>query len=285
DPIASIGHLARLQLDLTLFGELAGIAQQVEQYLPQPHGVRGEDTQVLLGVDNETVLVLLGKLSGGADDLVDHRCYLYGLWVELELSDLDLRQVEHLVDEAEEMSPSAVQRLQRSARLSRDEACGDSEHLFGQPDDGIERRAQLVAHAGDELRLVLACSFELPPLVLDFVEQPNGLDRDRRLVREGRGEIDLSVAESSYHSAHQHNHADRDSFAQQGNAEHGTGAHLSCGSAQRVFRVILNVSYMDDVAFKRSSPSDRAPTRFELDLCHIVTDGGREPMACGKFVN
>jgi len=26
-----------------------------------------------LGVDNETVLVLLGKLSGGADDLVDQR--------------------------------------------------------------------------------------------------------------------------------------------------------------------------------------------------------------------
>src|SRR5215813_4050376 len=74
DPIASIGHLARLQLDLTLFGELAGIVQQVEQYLPQPHGVHGEDTQVLLGVDNETVLVLLGKLSGGANDLVDQRC-------------------------------------------------------------------------------------------------------------------------------------------------------------------------------------------------------------------
>src|SRR5262249_53730199 len=100
DPVASIGHLARLQLDLTLFGELAGIAQEVEQYLPQPHGVHGEDTQVLLRVDNETVLVLLGKLSGGADDLVDQRCQLYGLWVELELSGLDLRQVEHLVDEA-----------------------------------------------------------------------------------------------------------------------------------------------------------------------------------------
>src|SRR6516162_6518189 len=74
NPAASVGHLARLQLDLTLFGELAGIAQQVEQYLPQPHGVHGEDTQVLLAVDNETVLILLGKLSGGADDLVDQRC-------------------------------------------------------------------------------------------------------------------------------------------------------------------------------------------------------------------
>ena len=70
------------------------------------------------------------------------------------------------------------------------------------------------------------------------------------------------------------------------NAEHGTGAHLSCGSAQRVFRVILNISYMDDVAFKRSSPSDCAPTRFELDPFVIyVTDVGREPMARGMFVD
>src|SRR5262249_51532599 len=74
NPAASVGDPTCLQLDLTLFGELAGIAQQVEQYLPQPHGVHGEDTQVLLGVDNETVLVLLRKLSGGADDLVDQRC-------------------------------------------------------------------------------------------------------------------------------------------------------------------------------------------------------------------
>src|SRR5262249_11487146 len=56
NPAASVGDPTRLQLDLTLFGELAGIAQQVEQYLPQPHGVHGEDTQVLLRVDNETVL-------------------------------------------------------------------------------------------------------------------------------------------------------------------------------------------------------------------------------------
>src|SRR5262245_22606472 len=104
DPVASVNHPSRSQLDLTLFGELAGIAQQVEQYLPQPHGVHGEDTQVLLRVDNETVLVLLGKLSGGADDLVDQRCELHGLWVELELSGLDLRQVEHLVDEAKKVS-------------------------------------------------------------------------------------------------------------------------------------------------------------------------------------
>ena len=58
------------------------------------------------------------------------------------------------------------------------------QHL-GDADDGVERRAQLVAHAGEELRLVLAGDFELAALVLNFVEQPHVLDRDRRLVGEG----------------------------------------------------------------------------------------------------
>ena len=41
-----------------------------------------------------------------------------------------------------------------------------------------------MAHAGDELRLVLARLCELPVLVLDFVEQPHVLDGDYRLVGE-----------------------------------------------------------------------------------------------------
>ena len=59
------------------------------------------------------------------------------------------------------------------------------QHL-GDADDGVERRAQLMAHAGEELRLVLAGDFELAALVLDFLEQSHVLDRDRRLVGEGR---------------------------------------------------------------------------------------------------
>src|SRR5262249_51873394 len=59
DPVATVSDPARLQPDLALFGELAGIAQQVEQYLPQPHGVHGQCAEVLLGVNHEVVLVLL----------------------------------------------------------------------------------------------------------------------------------------------------------------------------------------------------------------------------------
>src|SRR5262249_31306712 len=108
---------------------------------------------------------------------------------------LDLRQVEHLVDEAKEMSPSAVYALQRLLRLFRAEARRVFDHHFRQSNDGIERRAQLVAHTGDELRLVLARLPELPALVLDFVEQPQVLDCDHRLIGERGDHLDLLVGE------------------------------------------------------------------------------------------
>jgi hypothetical protein len=41
-PVAAVADPARPLLDLALFGELAGIAQQVEQDPPQPHRIDGE---------------------------------------------------------------------------------------------------------------------------------------------------------------------------------------------------------------------------------------------------
>ena len=93
------------------------------------------------------------------------------------------------------MRPGAVHALQRLQRLFRPEARRICDHHLGQADDGVERRAQLVAHAGDELRLVLACLLQLPVLVLDFVEQPSVLDRYCRLVGEAGDQLDLLIGE------------------------------------------------------------------------------------------
>src|SRR5262249_2326760 len=73
DEAAAIAHLACRKLDLARFCELARIAEEVEQYLPQPHGVHGQCAKVLLGLNDEAVLVLLGELSGRFDDLLDQR--------------------------------------------------------------------------------------------------------------------------------------------------------------------------------------------------------------------
>src|SRR5262249_36788691 len=82
------------------------------------------------------------------------------------------------------MSSSAVHALQRLLRLFCAEAGRVFDHHLSQADDGIERRAQLVAHAGDEQRLALARLRKLPTLVLDVVEQPYVLDRDHGLIGE-----------------------------------------------------------------------------------------------------
>ena len=52
--------------------------------------------------------------------------------------------------------PARCTRPQRLLRLFRAEPHGIGDHHFGEPDDGIERGAQLVAHVGDELGLALA---------------------------------------------------------------------------------------------------------------------------------
>ncbi len=41
---------------------------------------------------------------------------------------------------------------------------------FREADDRVERRAQLVRHIGEKLRLVAICGFDLPALVLDLAE-------------------------------------------------------------------------------------------------------------------
>src|SRR5262249_18443481 len=159
-----------------------------------PHAVR-ERAQVLLSFDYKAVLVLLGKLSCGADDLVDKPGQINRLEIEFELAGFDLRKVEYLVDEALEMVGRGIHAAQRLQRLFHAKARRVGDHHFGQADDGVERRAQLVAHAGEELGLALARLRELLALILDFVEQPHVLDRDRRLVGESSYQLNLLVSE------------------------------------------------------------------------------------------
>jgi hypothetical protein len=99
-------------------------------------------------------------------------------------------------------------------------------HQFGVAQDGVEWRAQLMAHIGEKLRLVLACLFQLPALVLDLVEQPHIFDGYARLVSEGRHQVDLLVSERANDLAHQDDSANRMAFAQQRHAEDGAKADL-----------------------------------------------------------
>ena len=95
----------------------------------------------------------------------------------------------------------------------------------------------------------LACC-ELAALVLDLVEQPHVLDRDHRLVGEGRDQLDLLVGERPHLGARQRQDADRDALAQHRNAEHGAKAAQSLRLGQGVVRVGQHVGNVNDLCLR-----------------------------------
>jgi len=99
DPVATVVEPSRPQRHLALFGELASIAQQVEQDLPQPHRVDREARRDRQGPSTTRrfwfcsaswrAVPITSSISGAS---------FHGRGIELELTGFDLREIEHLVD-------------------------------------------------------------------------------------------------------------------------------------------------------------------------------------------
>src|SRR3981189_2340877 len=87
------------------------------------------------------------------------------------------------------MAAGTVHPAQWLRRFFSAEARRIGDHHLGEPNDGVERRAQLMAHAGKELGLALARLRQLLALVLDLAEQARVPDRQHRLRRERLQEI------------------------------------------------------------------------------------------------
>jgi hypothetical protein len=118
--------------------------------------------------------------------------------------------------------------------------------------------AQLVAHAGEELRLALARLRELAALVLDFIEQPHILDRDCCLIGKGSGQFNLPFREWPHLGAGQYQHAERHALAQHGDSEDGPKVSQLLGLCEGVVRVGQDVGDMNDFAFQQGACGDRS---------------------------
>ncbi len=78
------------------------------------------------------------------------------LEIEPDAAGLDLRHVENVVDDVEQILPAAADVAAIFAILVGAERAEHARlHDLGKADDGVERRAQLVAHIGEEFRLGL----------------------------------------------------------------------------------------------------------------------------------
>ena len=105
-----------------------------------------------------------------------------------------------------------------------DRACLGPRNLRGRRDDRIEYRLQIegrvdrLAHLAKRLQLFDRLR-EFAGARLHLVEQPHVLDRDHRLVSEGRYQLDLLVGEGAHLLAPQDNHPDGRAFAYERHAQ------------------------------------------------------------------
>src|SRR5207302_7985525 len=93
-----------LEGDLAVLGELAGVAQQVEQDLPQSHRVGVQLARTLGLIEDKLVLVGVRQRPGYSHDLFEQGLEGDGLDGEVELAGLDLRQIEDAVDEVKKVA-------------------------------------------------------------------------------------------------------------------------------------------------------------------------------------
>ena len=149
---------------------------------------------------------------------------LYSSDRQRELAGLDLGEIEHVVDQAEQVLAVALHALQHALRLVRQIAVEAVGHHLGVAEDGVERRAQLVAHVGEELRLVLARHLELATLFLYLGEQAHVLDGDNRLGGEGFEQFDLARRERSGCGLAQQHAANRIALSKHGGRQQRTDA-------------------------------------------------------------
>ena len=116
--------------------------------------------------DLERQLPGLRLVAEGPRDHVEKICERNLLGVHGHGSGLDLRQVENVADQVQEVGAGAVNGAGELDLPGREVAVGVVGELLAQDQDAVERRAQLVRHVGEEFRLVLRGQRELGRLLL-----------------------------------------------------------------------------------------------------------------------
>ena len=154
------GHLAAL-------GELDGVATEVDQHLAQAHGIHLHARQRA----QRRIEQQLDALAGGArrqhlDGVLDELNQVALGGVEPQAVRLELRQVEDVIDDAEQRVGGALDAF-GEAPLRGVEA--RVEQQVGHAEHAVHGRAQLVAHARDEVALGARQHLQLRVALLQLV--------------------------------------------------------------------------------------------------------------------
>ena len=146
----------------------SALRQQVLQDLLQALGI-GDDAAAEIGVelDVERQALRFGLVAERPRHGLEHVGEEDLLGVDGDRARFDLAKIEDVADQVQQVGAGAVDGAGELDLLGREVALGVLGELLAQDQDRVERRAQLVAHVGQELRLVARGQRQLRRLLFD----------------------------------------------------------------------------------------------------------------------
>ena len=148
--------LADVDDDLTLLGELDGVADEVREHLPHALrvGARVHGDLALHVNGDGTLADEPGRL---ANDLASHGREVDPGARQPQLSALERAELEDVVDEIEQVLARSADLLDLFAGLGRERPVDLGHQDVGEPEDRVEGAAQLVADGREERGAVAVC--------------------------------------------------------------------------------------------------------------------------------
>ncbi len=150
-PVGLVADRREPHDDLAGLGELEGVADQVDQHLGQPQRIADQGPRDRrIGGEHHLDRLLALLLADQRGDVLQHVVETEGRRLDRQPSGLDLREIQDIVDDAQQGLRRPVDLLEVVAGPVRQTG---PERQAAQPDDRVHRRADLVAHVRQELGL------------------------------------------------------------------------------------------------------------------------------------
>ena len=155
DTVLTIGtrYAIGYQPYFAVLGKLGGIGQQVVDRLAQLGAIKINLAKIVATFHDEAIGVLRRKRTAGGFDLVDKRRKVDCLGIQFGLAGLDLRDVENVIDHGQQMLACGADLLEVGNLFAAAFQFRVLEKDFAVAQYRIERRAQFMAHLGEEVRL------------------------------------------------------------------------------------------------------------------------------------
>ncbi len=129
--------------------EFDGIIQQVDQDLPQFDSIGANVMRHVGGaLTYQAHIFLLRSHGEHALKLVKHAAQINVAFIQRDAPGLDFRQIQHLIDERQQMLAAALNNRQTLPRLRRQ--IRRMRQQLGKAENRVERGAEFVAHIGEK---------------------------------------------------------------------------------------------------------------------------------------